>query len=78
MVDLGADPFKSLWRGRDRFRFRVQGTAKDLTVLVVEGLGHYCCSRTLRSAAIPRAVWLLTAPRLIPIVWAISASDKSP
>jgi hypothetical protein len=38
---------------------------------------NYSCSRAERSAAIPRAVWLLTAPRLILIVSAISASDRS-
>jgi hypothetical protein len=35
------------------------------------------CSKIDRSADIPRAVWLFTAPRLIPIVAAISASDRS-
>lgn len=35
------------------------------------------CSKIDRSAVIPRAVWLFTAPRLIPIVSAISASDRS-
>ena len=44
---------------------------------VVAGSGHYCCSKAARSAAMPRAVWLFTAPRLIFIVVAISASDKS-
>jgi hypothetical protein len=38
---------------------------------------RYSCSRAARRDAIPRAVWLLTAPRLIPIVSAISASDRS-
>jgi hypothetical protein len=37
----------------------------------------YSCSSAARSAAMPRAVWLLTAPRLIRIVAAISASDRS-
>jgi hypothetical protein len=36
------------------------------------------CSRIDLSADIPRAVWLFTAPRLIPIAVAISASEKSP
>src|SRR5580704_13072974 len=35
--------------------------------------GH-SCSRAARRALMPRAVWLLTAPRLIPIAVAISAS----
>src|SRR5215472_4491544 len=34
-------------------------------------------SRAVRRAVMPRAVWLLTAPRLIPIAVAISASDRS-
>lgn len=37
------------------------------------------CSRILDlRAAIPRAVWLFTAPLVMPIVLAISASEKSP
>jgi len=39
VVDLGADPLKPFWRGRDRFRFRMQDTAQTLAVLV-EGFGH--------------------------------------
>ena len=35
------------------------------------------CSRSARSAAMARAVWLLTAPRLMPIAAATSASRKS-
>ena len=35
------------------------------------------CSSPARSAAMPRAVWLLTAPWLIPIALAICASDRS-
>lgn len=35
------------------------------------------CSKIDRSADIPRAVWLFTAPRLIPMVPAISASERS-
>ena len=42
------------------------------------GEGHENCSSTIRSAAMPRAVWLFTAPLLMPIAWAISASDRSP
>src|SRR6185437_14213747 len=39
------------------------------------GAGRHCCSRAARRAVMPRAVWLLTAPRLIFIAAAISASD---
>ena len=35
------------------------------------------CSSPARRAAMPRAVWLLTAPWLIPIALAICASDRS-
>lgn len=43
------------------------------------GLAHHdSCSRTVRSADIARAVWLFTAPRLMPIAVAISASERSP
>ena len=38
---------------------------------------HASCSRARRRAAMPRDVWLFTAPRLIFIAAAISASDKS-
>jgi hypothetical protein len=38
---------------------------------------HNSCSRAALRAAMPRAVWLFTAPRLIFIVAAISASDRS-
>ena len=41
------------------------------------GSHDYSCSSAARSAAMPRAVWLLTAPRLIRMVAAISASDRS-
>src|SRR6266700_3008985 len=41
------------------------------------GTRGHSCSRAVRRAVMPRAVWLLTAPRLIPIAVAISASDRS-
>jgi hypothetical protein len=41
------------------------------------GSHDYSCSSAARSAAMPRAVWLLTAPRLIRMVAAISASERS-
>jgi len=43
-----------------------------------QGFGaRSCCSRSARSAAMARAVWLFTAPRLMPIAAATSASEKS-
>ena len=44
---------------------------------VLVGVGHDTSSITERSAATPRDAWLLTAPRLMPRVSAISASDRS-
>ena len=41
------------------------------------GARGHSCSRAARRALMPRAVWLLTAPRLMPIAVAISASDRS-
>jgi hypothetical protein len=38
---------------------------------------YVSCSSAARRAAMPREVWLFTAPRLILIAAAISASDKS-
>lgn len=57
---------------------RPQWVASLPGTVPLPGIIGYSCSRTLRSAAIPRAVWLFTAPRLIPIVLAMSASDRSP
>ena len=63
---------------------RVQGMAQELAEVlslrwhpVGAGSGHDSCPKAARSAVMPRAVWLLTAPRLIPMAAAISASDKS-
>jgi hypothetical protein len=39
---------------------------------------HYSFSNAARRDAMPRAVWLLTAPRLMSITAAISASERSP
>ena len=63
-------------------------TAKDALVLGDYGVitrsavssasdPYVSISMTALSAATPLAVWLLTAPRLIPIVAAICASDRS-
>jgi hypothetical protein len=84
-ADPRADPLESV---RPRFqlvRGSVQLATQELAELgslrrhaIVSGSAHYCCSRAARRAVMPRAVWLLTAPRLIPIAVAISASDRSP
>lgn len=49
----------------------------DHTRAPEKGVTHVSISRTTRSDAIARAVWLFTAPLLIPIVDAICASDRS-
>src|SRR5690606_6551795 len=54
--DAGPDALQAVVRGDDRLRLRLQGTAEDLAVLVVRVGGHENCSRTLRSAVMPRAV----------------------
>ncbi len=41
-------------------------------------MAHDSRSRTERSEAIAREVWLFTAPRVIPMAAAICASDRSP
>ena len=41
------------------------------------GASHHSCSKAARRAVMPRNVWLLTAPRLMPMLAAISASDRS-
>jgi len=43
----------------------------------VAASGHQSFSSAERRAIMPRAVWLLTAPRLMPMVAAISASFRS-
>jgi hypothetical protein len=83
-ADLLADPLQAV---RARFHLipgRMQGMAHELgEVLPLPALGavsrsgHKSRSNAERRAAMPRAVWLFTAPRLIFIVAAISASDRS-
>ena len=71
-------------RGSNLVGGGVQGMAQELAEVVswrrcaiVAGSAHYSCSKAARRAVIPRAVWLLTAPRLMPMLAAISASDRS-
>ncbi len=82
--DLLADPFQAVGPRLNLVSGRVQLTAQELAEILslaaVEAAArshHVSCSSSARSAAMPRAVWLLTAPRLIFIVAAISASEKS-
>jgi hypothetical protein len=66
----GADPLQAVSGRIYQVRRGVQGAAQDL-VIVMLVLAHASRSSTLRSAPMARAVWLLTAPRLMPIVEAI-------
>jgi len=78
-----ADPLESVRMRFDLVRGGMQRPAQVLPEVhrvggaVESGSGHYSRSRAARRAVMPRAVWLLTAPRLIPIAAAISASDRS-
>ena len=82
--DLLADPLQAvparlhLIRGSVEFAAQEVGEVRPLpAVEAAAGSHHESCSSSARSAAMPRAVWLLTAPRLISIAAAISASEKS-
>jgi hypothetical protein len=82
--DPRADPFQPVRAWLDLVGGGVQGMAQELAEVVswrrcaiVAGSAHYSCSKAARRAVIPRAVWLLTAPRLMPMLAAISASDRS-
>ena len=72
----GADPLQAIPGGLYRVRFGVQGAAQQVSVIKI-GLGHAWLSSTLRSADMPRAVWLLTAPVLMPMIEAIWPADRS-
>lgn len=80
--DLVADALQAVCA-----RFHLIGGSMQLTPHelgeVVRAVGtaaeshFYSCSNAARREAMPRDVWLLTAPRLISITAAISASDRS-
>jgi hypothetical protein len=82
--DLVADPLQAVRARLHLIRGSVEFAAQELgevgplpAVEAAAGSHHEACSSSARSAAMPRAVWLLTAPRLIFIADAISASEKS-
>ena len=82
--DPRADPLQPVRVWLDLIRGGVQGMPQEVAEVVawrrcalVAGSSHDCCSKAARRAVMPRAVWLLTAPRLMPMVAAISASDRS-
>ncbi len=65
-----ADPLQAVFSGLNRVRCLVQPAAQNLVKITI-ALAHASRSSTARSDDMPRAVWLLTAPLLIPIVEAI-------
>jgi len=73
----GADPLEAIFSGLYRVHCRVQRAAQELVPVTIM-LPHASRSSTWRSADMALAVWLLTAPRLMPIAAAIWASDISP
>ena len=72
----GPDLLQAVVGGLDRVHRGVQCAAQQILV-VPGGLAHASPSSTPRSADMARAVWTLTAPRLILIAEAICASDNS-
>jgi hypothetical protein len=81
--DLGPDSLEPASGGLERVGGHAQRVAKDvlqrgLARVFRSPVAHDSRSSTERSADIARDVWLLTAPRVIPIAVAICASDKSP
>jgi hypothetical protein len=73
----GSDPLQAILSGLYRVSCHVQCATQNLVIVTI-ALAHASRSSTARSAVLARAVWLLTAPRLIPIAEAIWASDRSP
>jgi hypothetical protein len=79
--DPGQDPVKAV-RGRlDGVRGGMERAAQHVVKVTLARIGaavrHVSRSSTERSAVIAREVWLFTAPRVMPIVAAIWASDMS-
>ena len=72
----GADPLQAIVGGLGRVRRSMQRAAQQV-LKVVRVLGHASGPSTPRSADMARKTWLLTAPWLIPIAEAISASGRS-
>lgn len=71
MGDLGTDAVESVCAWLDGVHREVQRVAQHLAEVVRIAGAHDSRSRTERRAAIAREVWLLTAPRVIPIIDAI-------
>jgi len=67
----GADPLQAVSGRLDQVRGGAQGATQDLLVVMFALMHHASRSSTLRNADMARAVWLLTAPLLMPIIEAI-------
>jgi hypothetical protein len=81
-ADLRPDALKAIGAGLHLLRGGMQRRAHKLREVMWltgwwPGSHVYSCSNAALSAAMPRAVWLLTAPRLIRMAVAISASERS-
>ena len=81
--DLGTDLVQSVRAWFDGLHRRMQRIAQRAVEFVLARIihataAHVSRSRTERSAIIAREVWLFTAPRVMPMVEAICASDRSP
>lgn len=66
----GADPLQAIVSGLYGVGCRMQRAAQNLFKVTI-ALGHFWFSSRLRNDDVARAAWLLTAPGLIPIAWAI-------
>jgi len=74
----GTDPLESVSSGLDPVDGSGQRPPQRLFQIVLGYRRHaVSCSKIDFSAAIARAVWLFTAPLLMPIVAAMSASERS-
>jgi hypothetical protein len=75
----GPDPLEAVVGGLDRVHRGMQRAAQQILAVpgAPGGPAHASPSSTPRSADMARAVWTLTAPRLIPMAEAIWASENS-
>ena len=72
----GADPLQAILGGLDGVGLGMQRAAEQFGKVRV-GLVHAWLSSTVRIADMARAVWLLTAPVLIPMTEAICPTGRS-
>ena len=79
-ADPGTDPVQPVGTGLDGVSRHAKRPAQHVFQLMLLALrmAHDSRSKTERRAAMAREVWPLTAPGVIPIAAAVSASDSSP